>query len=40
MNINVDLLQWIINFLIKRTLGGDATLPNKSKIKNENISNK
>ena len=38
--INVDLLQWIINILLKRTAGGDATLANKSKIKNKNISNK
>ena len=32
MDINVDLLQWFINFLIKKTSG--------SGIKNENISNK
>ena len=32
MDINVDLLQWFINFLIKKTSGGT--------IKNEVISNK
>ena len=32
MNINVDLLQWSINFLIKETLGGT--------VETENISNK
>ena len=47
MDINVELFQWAINFLIKKTSGGDATLArsetlaarNKSAIKNENISN-
>ena len=32
LKINGDLLQWLINFLIKKTLGGT--------VKNENISNK
>ena len=32
MDINVDLLQWFINFLIKKTSG--------SGIKNQNIFNK
>ena len=32
MGINVDLLQWFINFLIKKTSGGG--------IKNDNITNK
>ena len=40
MDIQVDLLQWFIYFLIKKTLGGAARLAIKSAIKNENISNK
>ena len=32
MNINVDLLQWFINFLIKKSSGGT--------VKKENIYNK
>ena len=32
VNINVDLLQWIINFFIKKSSG--------RKVKNENVSNK
>ena len=39
MDINVDLLQWSLNFLIKSSVGA-ATLANKSAIKDENISNK
>ena len=33
-DIIVDLLQWSINFLIKKTSGGATTLANKSAIKN------
>ena len=40
MDINVDLLQWSIIFLIKKVSGGAATLANKSAVKNENMSNK
>ena len=40
MDINVELLQWSINFFIKKTSGGVATLANKSRIKNEIVSNK
>ena len=48
MNIKVDLLQWSIHFLIKKTPGGATTLAHletfatlsKSAIKNENISSK
>ena len=40
MDIKGVLLQWFINFLIKKTSGGAATLVNKSAAKNENISNK
>ena len=39
IDINVDLLQWSINLLIK-TSGGGTAYANKSAIKNENISNK
>ena len=39
MDINVDMIQWSINVLIKKS-GGAATLANKSTIKNENNSNK
>ena len=40
MDINVDLLQWFINFLIKKSSGDVATLGSKSAVKNENMSNK
>ena len=40
MDINVDLLQWFIHFLIKKTSGGATTLANKSAVQNKNISNK
>ena len=40
MDINVVLHQWSINFLIKKTSGGGATLANKSAIKNKIVSNK
>ena len=48
MDTNVDLFQWSIHFLIKKTSGGATTLVrsetlatrNKSAIKNENTSNK
>ena len=39
MDINVDLLQWFINFLIKKSSGDVATLGSKSAVKNENMSN-
>ena len=34
------LLQWSINFSIKKTSGGATVLVNKSAFKNENMSNK
>ena len=40
MDINVDLLQWFINVLIKKTAGGASTLAKKSDVKNKNILNK
>ena len=40
MDINLVLLQWSINFLIKENSDGATTLANKSSIKNELISNK
>ena len=40
MSINVDLLQWFINFLLKKSPGDVATLGNKSAVKNDNMSNK
>ena len=40
MDINVDLHQWPINLLIKKSSDGAATLANKSAVKNENTSNK
>ena len=39
IDINVDLLQWSIHFLIKKTSGAVATLANKTSFKNEIISN-
>ena len=40
MVIDVDLLQQYKNILIKKTLGGATTFPNKSAFKNENMPNK
>ena len=40
MDINMDLLQWFINFLLKKSPGDVATLGNKSAVKNDNMSNK
>ena len=40
MDIKEILLQWFINFLIKKTSVGVALLGNKSVVKNENMSNK
>ena len=48
MDIKEVLLQWFINILMKRLLGGATmlarsqalTTPNKSAVKNENMSNK
>ena len=37
MDLNMDLLERSINFLIKKTSGGSAVLANKSSIKNKNI---
>ena len=33
MDINADLFKWFINYFIKKTSGGSATLANKSGIK-------
>ena len=40
MDIKEVLLLWFINSLIKKLLVEAAELPDKSAIKNENISNK
>ena len=40
MKINVNLFQWSIKFLIKKTSGRVAELANKSAIKNETTSDK
>ena len=40
MDINVDLLQWFINFLIKKTSGMRANKSAGSCVKNQNILNK
>ena len=48
ININVDVLHWFPDFLIKKFSGGAASLApseslasrNKSAVKNENMSNK
>ena len=39
-DINGVLLQWFINFLIKKAYSGATTLRNKSAAKNKNTSNK
>ena len=40
MDINVDLLQWFINFLIKKTSGMRANKSAGSCVENQNILNK
>ena len=40
IDIKGALVQWFINFLIKKTSDGAAMVTNKYTIKNENILNK
>ena len=40
LDINLDLLQWSINFFNRKTSVRTATLASKSAIQNESVSNK